>query len=86
MKGKSYEDFAKKAGEKYGYYNVDEFFDDSIKMPRTPSLRNYNEKMKKYTKEECLINNYEWVEGYTKRINGEIVRVKGYCREKHVFY
>ena len=85
IKGKTYEDAVKKAGEKYGYYSVKEFTDNTRKSPEIPSL-NYRDKVvKSPNKEECKMNDGEWIKGYTRRVHGKKVTVKGYCREKHTF-
>ena len=31
------------------------------------------------------MNDGEWIKGYTRRMHGKKVEVKGYCREKHTF-
>ena len=29
------------------------------------------------------MSNGEWIKGYTKKVHGQKVEVKGYCREKY---
>ena len=83
VKGKTYENAVKKVGEKYGYYSVNEFVDNSMQPSQISSL-NYRDIIKRSpNKEECIMSNGEWIKGYTKKVHGQKVEVKGYCREKY---
>lgn len=84
----------KEFAKEYGYNNVDDFYEDiNYSFGEQPELLNSGDPLDyrnqigmSASKSDCEQMGGAWVKGYTKHINGRIVRVDGYCREQQSIY
>ena len=82
-----------KLAKQLGYDEVDNFYDDQnvdlypIQILNSGDPLDYRNQIgMSASKSDCEQMGGAWVKGYTKHINGRIVRVDGYCREQQSIY